>query len=293
MSFSERNGYKKIKTEFQKESMDDDLKNSLWNCISNYFFNYFKDAVAYSNALGYDFKIRFIEDLAFNFFKITIEDLPTYKLDLIKSIKNWIYETDWFNVYDFIESIINFIKNYDYSISEILDNSSILKNLEYILNFILKRELSGYSLISGMITPIISDEEIKEIEKVLDFPLKGVNIHIQTALKHLSNKKNPDYRNSIKESISAVESLCQLISGDKNATLGQALKIVEKTLKINSALKSGFSNIYGYTSSDEGIRHALFDESTLDLEDAQFMLVSCSAFINYLIEKSNKSGIKF
>lgn len=43
-----------------------------------------------------------------------------------------------------------------------------------------------------------------------------------------------------------------------------------------------------YQSEDSGIRHALMDDSgayTPKAEEALFMLVSCSAFINYLVKK--------
>jgi hypothetical protein len=49
--------------------------------------------------------------------------------------------------------------------------------------------------------------------------------------------------------------------------------------------------MYGYTSDAQGIRHALMDEPNLSFEDAKFMLVSCSAFVNYLIAKAAKAGI--
>jgi hypothetical protein len=41
----------------------------------------------------------------------------------------------------------------------------------------------------------------------------------------------------------------------------------------------------------DGIRHALLEESTLDLDDAKFMLVSCSGFVNYLAAKAAKAGV--
>ncbi|MDM1551616.1 hypothetical protein [Empedobacter falsenii] len=113
---------------------------------------------------------------------------------------------------------------------------------------------------------------------------------METAIELFSNKTNPDYRNSIKESISAVESICIIITEDPKVTLGQALKkLEEKGIIINKALKSGFSNLYGYTSEGDGIRHGLMEESNLNQEDARYMLVTCSAFINYLIEKYNKT----
>jgi hypothetical protein len=43
--------------------------------------------------------------------------------------------------------------------------------------------------------------------------------------------------------------------------------------------------MYGYTSDAEGIRHALLEEPTLEQADAIFMLVTCSAFVNYLRAK--------
>lgn len=56
-------------------------------------------------------------------------------------------------------------------------------------------------------------------------------------------------------------------------------------MKLHKALKTGFSSLYGYASDAEGIRHAMLDESKLSFSDAKYMLVSCSAFVNYLIGK--------
>lgn len=60
---------------------------------------------------------------------------------------------------------------------------------------------------------------------------------------------------------------------------------------MHPALKGAFEKLYGYTSSAKGIRHALLDEPNLGFEDAKFMLVSCSAFVNYLKSKAAKAGI--
>jgi hypothetical protein len=101
----------------------------------------------------------------------------------------------------------------------------------------------------------------------------------------LADRKAPDYRNSIKESISAVESLCNLITEDNKATLGKALKKLDDKVALHRCLKNAFDSLYGYTSDADGIRHALLEESNLEFEDAKFMLVACSAFINYLKAK--------
>ena len=112
------------------------------------------------------------------------------------------------------------------------------------------------------------------------------------SLDLLADRKNPNYRNSIKESISAVESFCKLITKDDNASLGEALSEIEKEYSLHGALKSSFSSLYGYTSDAGGIRHALIESDvTVEFEEAKFMLVSCSAFINYLKSKVKNIAI--
>ena len=142
------------------------------------------------------------------------------------------------------------------------------------------------------IAPITSNEEISGIEEALDTN-KYIASHLEKALEHLSDKKSPDFPNSVKESISAVEAMCSLIVDDKSATLGDALSIIQRRSKIelHKSLRNAFDKLYSYTSDAEGIRHALLDESNLSFEDAKFMLVSCSAFINYLKVKASKAGI--
>jgi len=152
----------------------------------------------------------------------------------------------------------------------------------------MERELAGYRFIEGVCTRITEKQEIETISHAItEGPYDGVKAHLKTALEHMSRREDPDYRNSIKESISAVESLCREVTGDKNATLGQALKVLENQGQIHGALKKGMSNLYGYTSDEGGIRHAMLEEPNITLHEARFFLVSCSAFVNYMISKSS------
>lgn len=100
------------------------------------------------------------------------------------------------------------------------------------------------------------------------------------------DRDQPDYRNSIKESISAIEALCKKISGNEKGTLGDCLKVIEDRGHIHPAMKRAFLQLYGYTSDQGGIRHALADGNEAPtLEEARYMLVICCAFSNYLISK--------
>lgn len=158
-------------------------------------------------------------------------------------------------------------------------------NCEQELNALFEEEFVGYRMIAHKITPITNEVEINEIKTSLDIEFEGCKSHIKKGLSLLSDREKPDYKNSIKESISAVESICQIICKDDKATLGKALnKLEESGIKLHKSLKEAFSKLYGYTSDEGGIRHAegLF-ESNVSFEDAKFMLVTCCAFVNYLI----------
>ena len=106
--------------------------------------------------------------------------------------------------------------------------------------------------------------------------------------RHLSDRKTPDYRNSIKESISAVEAMARIVAGTPKATLGDALKVMERKQQLHPALKEAFSKLYGYANDSDGIRHAINNEDTaVGQSIAKYFLLSCTSFINYL--KANLS----
>ncbi|MEG0343252.1 MAG: hypothetical protein RR633_13810, partial [Acinetobacter sp.] len=162
------------------------------------------------------------------------------------------------------------------------------KSFSQSINSSLEQYLSAYRLFNGAIIELTSEQEIQSIEEAFEntSPYSGVQQHLKQALQLMSDRQNPDYRNSIKESISAVESICKIVTGDDKATLGKALKIVEDKFGLHPALKGSLSQLYGYTSDGDGIRHAMIEESNLSYIDAKFMLVACTNFINYLIEKT-------
>jgi hypothetical protein len=172
---------------------------------------------------------------------------------------------------DFIEFIIPLVNDFDTQI-----------RLCQTLNYYLEKDLSAYRIVDKKVVQITSQTEIATIETAINSEESSVSIHLKRALELLSDRQTPDYRNSIKESISAVEALCIEITNDKKATLGEALKHPKIKDNLHGSLTKGFSNLYGFTSNAEGIRHAIMDEPTLKQEDALFMLVTCSAFVNYL-----------
>ncbi|WP_198032458.1 AbiJ-NTD4 domain-containing protein, partial [Aerolutibacter daejeonensis] len=186
------------------------------------------------------------------------------------------FSSPWNECYDMIEFCVSYAP----------ENMS--KALVRMSNRVLEEHISGYRLINGQIAPITSEDEISSIESAIGNSAlnAGARAHFRSALEKLSDRAAPDHRNSIKESISAVEAVCQQITGAPSATLGQALKPLEDKGLIHPALKSALSKLYGYTSDSGGIRHAMLEETSITFVDSKFMLVACTAFVNYLIDKS-------
>ena len=158
-------------------------------------------------------------------------------------------------------------------------------------NSFLEREASGYRFVDSRITQITAPEEIAAIEDSIANSSGGIREHLVRALDFLSDRKAPDYRNSIKESISAVEATCKAINASQKGDLNQALEAISTKVGIHSALKQSLTKLYAYTSDEKGIRHALMDQPNVSFEDAKFMLVSCAAFTSYLRAKAAKAGI--
>lgn len=79
-----------------------------------------------------------------------------------------------------------------------------------------------------------------------------------------------------------MESLVAITLGTDKGTLGQLLRRLENEIGLHPALKTAFSNLYGYASDEGGIRHALLEAEKIEFEDALFFLVVCSAFVNYI-----------
>lgn len=281
MRFSQKIGLTPVRQIIQIESMDEALENRLWNIILNEFFD----------KLGDDFNKRDTQKKHFcsiiwkEFFGKRGDEIPSYAVVLVNVtgviafIKSWFFESKWYQKYDFIEFL------------SCMGSPALKSYFKNQCNLALKREMAGYRIINKSIVQITSEEEVVEIEDALRNSSKWqpVNIHLKTSVDYFSNRENPDYRNSIKEAISAIESLCIIITGDNDTSIHKALTEIEKKYKIHGALKSAFSSLYGYTSDTGGIRHALLtDDVEVTMEDAKFMLVSCSAFINYLKVKIEK-----
>ena len=119
--------------------------------------------------------------------------------------------------------------------------------------------------------------------------LDAANDHLQRAAELLNDGK---WRESVHESISAVESVATSL-GTQEKTLGTVLKKLEKqsNWQLHPAFLAALSKLYGYTSDEQGVRHAATESDThVDREEAQFMIGTCASFCSYLLGKKRQAS---
>lgn len=270
-TFSQRHGYSPVEKAFQREAIDSALRTKLWNILKVAIWDRYdrRNHQYCETSKRIDLLTR---RLWFNFFNRDLDRLP----DLYESygnkgaydiLKEHFAKCQWFEVYDFLEEIAT-------DETDLIDES-----VREWINNTLEQHNAAYRFVGTGIAEITDKNEIEAIEAAIKHADSPVRVHIDAALRMLSDKEAPDYRNSVKESISAVEAACRLVSGNASATLGDALKRVQN---LHPAMSRAFSQLYGYTNDASGIRHSLTDESSITYADAKFMLVACSAFVSYL-----------
>ena len=272
--FSERKGIKHFSDIVQTKDLNERTRNKLYTASKEIFDLINKNPNKYGD--------YFVEYVYEELFSLTKRDIPNYYGYEYSKIFEIIYgifqKENYIEVFTFIEGIINaytYIDNISYS------RFNCRNYYIQLVSAIFKTENVNYRIIDGKVTDIVNEEQIKCLEKTLNNPYNVVSEHYAKAIEQLYSVK--DFDNSIKESISSVEAMCQIITKNNKATLGDALKLLKDN--IHPAMKSAFEKLYGYTSDANGIRHSNgLGEGNSTFEEAKYMLISCSAFVNYLKE---------
>lgn len=275
--FSQRIGAVETPSIIQLETMSDTLRNSIWNFIVSLFDE------------GESGWWQIAEFSAQFFFKLPVDELPIYNNRRREWIKELFYGMQWYEVYDYAEFIAD---NHE----RVKKNTVMRRDrIQSVFNRIFLEELSGYRFVAGELVPLSGPEEVAAIESALAVTstsgLSGAHTHIATALQLLAKRPDPDYRNSIKESISAVEALVKQLGTIDSQGLAGALTELGKKIPIHGGLRAGLLSLYGYTSNEGGIRHAMLEEPNLGYDEAKYMAVACSAFVNFLAAKAGAAGL--
>ena len=267
--FSERKGIRDFSSIVQIDNLTHRTRNLLYERIKKYFSTY--------SSANRMIKYIYIEVLSM------IEDnIPKYSD--YRGAEHYYTKTILIEIYHFFEySKLNELFDFLEAIGRFLKRipSNEYESFKTSINDVFEEENVNYRYTGDIITDLTSEVEIKSIDDTLKTPYDVVNKHFSNAMDLLYHTK--DFGNSIKESISAVEAMCQIINGGKEE-LNKSLKSLK--IKIHPALEQAYIKLYAYTCDENGVRHANgVGEKDASFAEARYMLVSCSAFINYLKEK--------
>lgn len=273
--FSDRIGITKPPA-IQISSVSPALRHSIWNLL-----------IGVLGTHGDEWKLaaRF---LAASFFKVPADSLPMQGYECREVVKTWYYKLQWYEVLNFLEFVSQ--GHYDLGHGRIISDRFIDE-----ADIVLAREASGYRFINKRLEPISNETEIQAITDALKESskpgLEGVRFHLAKALDLLAQRPNPDHHNVIKEAITAVEAAVKLIARTHSGGLKDALTELTKKVPLTPAMTQAFLKLYGYTSGPEGIRHPMLEEASVGFDEAKFMILACSGFVNYLIAKASSAGL--
>ena len=262
-SFSERHGYKPNRSQlYQFETMDDRLRNTVWNFLLDRHFTEARSAQLHALASSV-----WTEVLG-----RSIDKLPSWRTtrltpqSTVRVLRAWYFGAGWNEVYDVLEHLLRECQDEQ-------DNRDA--------NALLSKEGSAYRFVGGAIVPITDDEELAVVEVVVQLPgpFQGASQHINQAIALLSHRDSPDFRNAIKEAISAVESAVRVAADNPKVDIEKGLQ----QLGLHPQLKQAWNNMYNWTSDEDGVRHGMKGTPEVGLPEARYMVVACSAFVNYLV----------
>lgn len=268
MTFSKRMGLVPEKKPLQLNDMDEELRAELHNDIRQ-----FEIRASGSIGLRVLYKKIWIKFLK-NYIDEFTEDF--FGENYMDQVIRFYRTLEWFRVYDYIEFYLDFVVN-----EMMVECVDLIRDLSATL----ERHNSAYRIVDYRFVPITNDTELEGLSQASNTGLKAIDHHMKQAIAIFSQKESKDYRNVIKEAMSAVEATVNHVNGTKGKTLGDALKQLDQKRHIHEAMKSAFDKLYGYTSdTNSGIRHGLTDDadSIPGFAEAKFMIVACSAFINWL-----------
>ena len=212
------------------------------------------------------------------------DEVSIHAFDARRTLKAyWFDKSDWHEFFDLFEFGVILIAS---------EMGAHRAGFFEIFNVVLEEQGCAYRFIAEELAPITNPIEMSEVSTAAESSIASVAQHIRAALSLLPPNAELSPRNSVKESISAVEAALKHLTNNPSADLTSALSAFERRYgPMHPALRGGLVKLYGYTSDEKGIRHALVDEAVaITVDDARFMLVTCSAFANYLVALASRKS---
>jgi len=256
------------------EEASPELRTALWNVLHKPAFpnddEHRERAVAHARAL-------------WNHLGWRTDQVPLLPHQMRESLATEWFSCRWPEFFDLIEFTARTLAT---------SVASVRQQWFEMLNRILESKGCAYRFVAEHLVPLTNTAEATEVARGAESAIPDVSAHIREAAKLLPPNTGANPRRSIRESIAAVEAALRHLNGNPSATLSEGLAVFEgKHGPLHPSLRQGLATLYAYTADEGGVRHALIEErGGVTGDDARFMLVTCSAFTNYLVTLSANTG---
>lgn len=212
---------KQINTDIQISNFDNRTRIQLFN-----LFNKIYDALYSGNSWTGTSIQNFFKHVYDDIFCLTIDARKVIDDDeFFNNIQDFIMNASYDEILTFIEGIADYWDDELHASEYNYDSTSY--DIYNIFNNLFETEYVGYRFINKLISPITDEVELNAITESMQNENDIVKEHFEKAHRFLADRDCPDYENSIKESISGVEAMCEIITGARGgqATLGNMLKL--------------------------------------------------------------------
>lgn len=271
LTFSQANGYEELPEPLKLEDLPEDARTRIWNAL--YWFMRYS---VFGHSVDGDWHDILLE-VHLNHYVLPLDQWDQsfeYHRSRLREAIKW---SEFNEVFD----LIQFVLRHAQCPEDLIDA--------------MKRAFAdsrlAYAIDKGpppTIIPAATEEEgraiIESSELLRHAGLGGSEAHLRRASEFINAS---DWASSIRESISAVESVARQLDPNESGTLTRALASLEKRQALHPAFKEALAKLYGYTSDEQGVRHALLDQSSANVgkDEAVLMLGACASFASYLWRK--------
>lgn len=208
-------------------------------------------------------------------------------------------ELEWDKVYDFCERLHGHLASavgYTWN-DEFQETTSKAQVQTYIsdeLQRLFNEESLAFEFSQGMVSRRGRKHTVEvttRAQVVLGDPrLASARRHYDKAMNFFRSPSKPDYENSVKEAVCAVEAAGKvLFPTSKSSTLGELAKWLANTTEVSvpKALAQTVTAIYAYRCGGNEVGHGGADGGVATAEVAEYVLAVCASQIIYFVDLSN------
>ena len=106
MRFSERYGYKPVRKVIQIDSIDNDLRNTLWSLVTMFVWDQVRSRSQYDAFEDAPEIERFCLGIWIDYFKLPVDEMPRSWKDAHRYLRQYFFDGEWTDVYDFLEFVV-------------------------------------------------------------------------------------------------------------------------------------------------------------------------------------------